>query len=116
MSEAEHEPVCNMCGLSCTTQHSRDNGMPPLGLIGCEARGGYDSTPGNGCGALDDMTTYAFSLCEFCLDRLFSRFKRPPRVLCHIDEEAEAFRPAERRVWEDGFFEEQARRDAARDA
>jgi hypothetical protein len=47
------------------------------GLLRQIVRGGYSSTAGNGDGALDDGTSYRFSLCEFCLDWLFAQFKVP---------------------------------------
>ena len=78
------------------------------GLIDCEVVGGYNSTPGNGNGALDDMTGYRFSLCEFCLDHMFSQFRTPPKLIGYIcseegvELEGEVFRPAEQRVREDG--------------
>jgi len=50
------------------------------GLIGCEVVGGYESTPGNGRGALDDGFSYTFTMCEFCLDDLFTQFVLPVRV------------------------------------
>lgn len=116
------KPLCNMCGLSCASPHFDVGQTDPMGLVGCTVQGGYDSTPGNGCGALDDMSSYTFSLCEFCLDRLFVRFKHPPVVTCHHDDLVEAWQPAEQRVREDdwrkdkdAFFKEQARRDAARE-
>lgn len=110
-------PDCNMCGEAC--------GVPEfghrLGLIQCAVSGGYDSTPGNGHGALDDLTVYEFSLCEFCLDWLFTRFRRPPRTWSYSDGKPETFRPAAERVrdddWrrhKDEFFAESERRAALR--
>lgn len=81
------------------------------GLINCRVMGGYNSTPGNGEGALDDCTSYTFSICEFCLDYLFTKMIIPPAVhqvfgLFEIDEEKtkehpEVFRSAAQRVKED---------------
>lgn len=50
------------------------------GLVNQEVSGGYQSTVGNGHGALDDLNTYRFSLCEFCLDHLFQQFVIPVKV------------------------------------
>jgi hypothetical protein len=72
MSKNIDEKLCNLCGLSCMLGHIERS---PYGLIDATTNGGYDSTPGNGCGALDDMTRYSFSLCEFCLDWLFTQFQ-----------------------------------------
>jgi hypothetical protein len=87
--------------------------------------GHYASTPGNGHGALDDTTAYKFSLCEWCLDWLFTQFKIPPVVReWYFDGrrgKPEEWRPAAQRVSEDDwrtfkkeFSEEAAKRDAAR--
>lgn len=78
--------ACNLCGLSCivgpeTLVDGRENpGRELNGLIRAKVVGGYESTPGNGCGALDDMSRYTFSLCEFCLDWLFGQFTVPVAV------------------------------------
>lgn len=111
-----------------------------MGLVNQEVYGSYFSTPGNGDGALDDMTTYTFSLCEFCLDWLFTRFVTPPKVNpytfasspftalqgfgSHIEidlDTTEEWRPAEQRVREDEwrrkkdeYFKEATRRGAKR--
>jgi len=91
---------CNMCGLLCTLGDEATGA--DYGLINARASGGYESTPGNGHGALDDCTHYTFSLCEFCLDWLFSRFKVPVKVDDYVSgEEAEPWRPAAQRVAED---------------
>jgi hypothetical protein len=107
------------------------------GLIDAKVIGGYPSTPGNGDGALDDMTQYKFSLCEFCLDFLFTRFVVPPTVNCIgfapppyvcdgslndiVEKEQEPFYSAEERVkndeWRRGkkeFFQRKIERDIAR--
>ncbi len=74
------EPLCNLCGLTCMLW-GRDTGVVDAdGLVAAKVSGGYASTPGNGNGALDDMTTYSFSLCEFCLDWLFAQFHVPVTV------------------------------------
>jgi len=77
----------------------------PHGLVDQMVSGGYESTPGNGHGALDDMTWYRFSLCEFCLDWLFSQFKVPVKTGCYTSNdlpgEEEVWRPAAQRVTED---------------
>lgn len=75
--------VCNLCEESCSLGLSGPLGSDELeygGLLNVEAVGGYNSTPGNGSGTLDDMTVYKFSLCEFCLDWLFQQFKVPVSV------------------------------------
>ena len=77
----ETAPLCNLCRL--TTWVGPDSEMAcseANGLIDAHASGGYESTPGNGHGALDDITTYHFSLCEFCLDWLFSKFMLPVKM------------------------------------
>jgi hypothetical protein len=108
---------CNLCGEPCGTEHSQ-------GMVNQTVHGGYNSTPGNGTGALDDMTHYAFSLCEFCLDWLFTQFKTPPVVICRLsppEDPPDQWRNASQRVNEDSwrsqkaaFFQEFARRNAAR--
>jgi hypothetical protein len=74
--------LCNLCALSCDlpTGPADDPKPDPHGLIEKEVLGHYASTPGNGHGALDDTTAYKFSLCEWCLDWLFTQFKIPPLV------------------------------------
>ena len=76
----EQKPLCNLCGLSCVIGPSESPASGPHGLIEATVTGGYESTPGNGCGALDDMVRHSFSLCEFCLDWLFSKFNVPVAV------------------------------------
>jgi hypothetical protein len=75
---APPETDCNLCGLTCAI--GENDFRSDHGLLNIYVSGGYASTPGNGHGALDDMTDYNFSLCEFCLDWLFSRFKIPVKV------------------------------------
>lgn len=108
-------PTCNWCGCSCMTKGGRNHIGEKFEVVG-----GYDSTPGNGEGALDDCSVYHFALCEFCLDHLFTLFRLPPEV--NFSGEAEPFRPAAQRVrvdeWRKGkdeFFVEQARRAAERE-
>lgn len=124
MSAGTH--LCNLCGLS-TAPNDPDAGGDPHGLAWACATGSYASTPGNGGGALDDLTRYSFALCEWCLDWIFSRCAIPPDVAdIGIDGSVHhkvAFRPAARRVAEDDwrkmkdkFFAEKKLRDAARDA
>ena len=75
-----------MCGLSCVLREETfkspddtDQSYKAVGgIIDAEIIGGYDSTPGNGYGALDDMCGYRFSMCEWCLDWLFQQFNTPP--------------------------------------
>lgn len=92
-----------------------------LGLINCRVTGGYESTPGNGCGALDDCETYEFSICEFCLDWLFQQFKTPPALSDNLGDSEKTYRPANQRVQEDEWrrmkaehFAESDRRAALR--
>lgn len=101
-----NDPICNLCGLSCVFE--KDCYGPGLdaigGLINAKVDGGYESTPGNGHGALDDGTSYHFSLCEFCLDWLFSQFEIPVKVDCYMGpEDIAAWRPAAQRVAEDDW-------------
>lgn len=101
--------LCNMCGLSCFLGKEGEPCARNAGLINARVDGGYNSTPGNGNGALDDMTSYRFSMCEFCLDWLFSRFVLPVAVGEYdafdgtILNEEETWRPAHRRVNEDDW-------------
>jgi len=117
---------CNLCGCLCAGEISESSVIPAeLGLIDCVASGGYESTPGNGDGPLDDGMSYCFSLCEFCLDWLFVQFKIPPKATCYFGDEAAedptGYVPAEQRVRNDDwrtykaeFFYEFNRRKAAR--
>lgn len=97
--------ICNLCGNLCAL--TRADGVVEdkrAGLQNAEVSGGYHSTAGNGYGALDDMTSYHFSLCEFCLDWLFSQFVVPVKMTDYgtgNEESEEKFRPAEVRVRED---------------
>lgn len=132
------EILCNMCGKSCAMDLMNDGSYKENeGLLLAKVTGGYPSTPGNGDGALDDMDQYEFSLCEFCLDFLFSNFAIPPRVceiglkppphVCTgskddiIERNEEPFVPAEQRVMKDDwrrfkkeFFNRKLERDQAR--
>lgn len=97
-------PLCNLCGHSCwlgpPTEHQKTGG-----LIDAKVCGDYESTPGNGYGALDDTERYRFSLCEFCLDWLFSKFQIPVTVDYYMDDfcpqEGESIEEAS--VRNDGF-------------
>lgn len=109
------EAICNVCGMTCAIKGFNH------GLCDETVHGGYESTPGNGHGALDDLSAYKFSLCEFCLDWLFSRFVVPVTVSSSINDEQEEWRPASQRVSEDGwrkmkdeFFVEHNKRATAR--
>lgn len=118
MDKIKKDMICNFCGLSCTVGFQRNSG-----LINQSVNGGFESTPGNGNGALDDCIKYIFSLCEFCLDWLFARFKIPPQCtdyLAAIDE-LEPWQPAKIRVQNDvwrkdkeGFEKNLAKHDYAR--
>lgn len=114
---------CNLCGHPCGVlgRDENDPGDRRMGLIEQTVHGGYWSTPGNGDGALDDCSSYKFSLCEFCLDWLFSRFAIPVATDSSIGPEPQPFRPAEQRVREDEwrkrkaeFFAEFEKRNASR--
>jgi hypothetical protein len=114
----EPDILCNMCGLTCRLDSEV---FETYGLIKESVMGNYASTPGNGDGALDDCSRYTFSLCEFCLDHIFSQFKIPIDVSDCIRNESEPFRPAAQRVTEDEwrkgkekFFKEFNRRNEAR--
>jgi hypothetical protein len=116
------EVPCNYCGLPCTLSDPDAPSHGSYGLIGASVTGSYASTPGNGSGALDDMTRYTFSLCEFCLDYLFTQFAIPVSITCLIDNEIVPWRSAATRVSEDDwramkdkFFKERDRRDHARE-
>lgn len=92
--ELQEDQLCNLCGYSCQLKDPDANYHDNVGgLIGTIVGGGFDSTPGNGYGAFDDMTSYRFSLCEFCLDWLFAQFKIPVDVWDIMD-------PANPEVWE----------------
>jgi hypothetical protein len=118
--DTREDPLCNLCGESC---NFHADVKQPDGLVDQKVVGGFDSTPGNGSGALDDTCVYTFSLCEFCLDWLFTQFKIPPEVRCLSNYgEPEPWKPAAQRVTEDEwrkqkqrFFKEAARRAAARE-
>lgn len=115
-------PLCNVCGLTCllgepSSGESSLRSPNSGGLERVTVRGNYDSTPGNGHGALDDCTSYSFSICEWCLDWLFT-----PDI-DGTPETAEEFRPTARRVadddWrqaKDAFRAEFERRKEAREA
>lgn len=117
------EKLCNLCGLSCNLSGSgSESWAQESGLIDAAVTGGYLSTPGNGYGALDDTVEYKFSLCEFCLDWLFSQFKIPVAMRdTDMVPPAIEFKPASQMVLEDDwrkdkerFFEEFDRRNNAR--
>lgn len=100
---------CNLCGLPCNIYGSIPEEIrTPSGLIDAKVTGGYDSTPGNGFGALDDCSQYKFSLCEWCLDWLFEQFIIPPEekgvgAFSHLDGPPIEWKPARQRVEEDDW-------------
>lgn len=121
------ESLCNLCGFSCDLSKEKlpewhqGEFRPEGGLIEEFVFGGYDSTPGNGYGALDDNVSYRFSLCEFCLDFLFQKFVIPPIIHDNSDMDCTQFVPAKERVLRDewrtdkqDFLDEAAKRDKAR--
>lgn len=99
--KVESNAICNMCGYSCALGCEGSLSRASYGMVNETVYGGYESTPGNGSGALDDCTAYTFSLCEFCLDWLFSRFMIPVAIVNSLDSEHETFRPAADRVASD---------------
>lgn len=116
--------TCNLCGMTCQLGSECNPTSGLYGLIKQTVNGGYESTPGNGLGALDDCTSYTFSLCEFCLDWLFSQFKIPVEVHDYLSGvEPKPWRPAAERVAQDEwrrtkelFSKEHDRRKKAREA
>lgn len=113
------EHLCNWCGLTILLGDAMASS--PHGMYRHTVSGGYASTPGNGDGALDDGDTYTFSLCELCIDHMFSQFQIPPTMGSYMGGVRPFFEPAADRVkhdeWrttKDKFFAEKARRDAAR--
>lgn len=120
--EPLEDVLCNLCGYSCAQRFDAET-HELGGPVKARVSGGYSSTPGNGDGALDDTTSYHFSLCEFCLDWLFSQFKIPVVTTNYMDGDApdEPWRPAAERVAADDwrkmkseFAAEAARRAAGR--
>jgi hypothetical protein len=80
MNDEVKDKLCNLCGLTLKLIGPASDFNEISGLVDCKVSGGYDSTPGNGEGALDDTMEYKFSLCEFCLDWLFCQFQIPVEV------------------------------------
>jgi len=105
------EVLCNLCGQSCTLEPGPLGGGQ-CGLIDAEVSGGYNSTPGNGSGALDDGVKYKFSLCEFCLDWLFWAFVIPVEVK-DGDAPPMTWKPAMQRASEDKWRQQKERFYAA---
>jgi hypothetical protein len=113
--------TCDFCGEPLQFEEHCER----AGLVDVKVSGGYSSTPGNGSGALDDRTVYKFSICEFCLDWMFTQFKIPPKMTELIGDgieiSADLFKSAIKRVAEDDwrkqkkkFYNEQTRRCVAR--
>lgn len=87
MDDQQRDRACNLCGLSCLLRSdSREPRSELGGLVDAEVLGGFESTPGNGRGALDDGVRYRFSLCEFCIDWLFGQFRIPVAVDSYMDD------------------------------
>lgn len=66
--------LCNKCGITCSNEkrkHGKSDFNQYSGLIETEIHGGYDSE------VVGDMTSWKFSLCEFCLKTLVKSFKLP---------------------------------------
>ena len=109
---------CNMCGLESeviVNDWHRNTILHKFTAIG-----GYESTPGNGCGTLDDCSEYKFSLCEYCLDYIFNQCIIPVLDIDYSIGENN-YISAEERVRNDSwremkkeFFEEYERRNNAR--
>jgi hypothetical protein len=131
MSVDKIQYTCNLCGEPCalgTSRETYDGQLAQGGLLDAKVTGGYESTPGNGSGALDDMTRYGFSLCEFCLDWLFQQFKIPVKTDDYMTDDqflppAEqkplpAWKSAAQRVEEDDWrrFKEEFRIESTRRA
>jgi hypothetical protein len=91
--------TCNVCGHSLQLEPN----TPRVGLVDAEVQGSFHSTPGNGSGALDDCTRYRFSICEFCIDWLFTQCRIPPQVIdMHGDPDSPTqWVPAGQRVAQD---------------
>ena len=68
MAEIEEikDIICNKCQSSCKKEEDFE------GLIEVEVRVGY------GTSIFNDGDEYIFSLCEDCLNKLFSKFLIPP--------------------------------------
>lgn len=122
------EALCNLCSLPCAFDTEIEPSARGAYGLGAVAQGHYQSSPGAGAGALDDGVAYSFNLCEWCLDWLFSNFRRPPSMHNYLGDCKskidEPYEPAElraRRRHEGDtlyayFVEEHARRRAARRA
>ncbi len=115
----DQEILCNYCSLSCNlnkdeNEKGTDDYIANGGLINCEVMGGYYSTPGNGNGALDDMMVYKFSICEYCLDHLFGKFKIAPRMIQWHGTKSEPWISAKERIKEreqSSFYKERSKED-----
>lgn len=117
--EPNKDYTCNMCGLSCTLREEPYHASG--GFINLRVSGGYESTPGNGNGTLDDLDQYTFSMCEWCIDNMFQQFKIPPRVQSYNCDTTEQYVPAQERVLNESwrtfkkeFFDEYKKRHIAR--
>jgi hypothetical protein len=75
--EVKEDVTCNLCGLSYAPGMPGHPAYNMYGLIKVRVSDGYESTFGNGREALDDCTSYSFSLREFCLDWFFGQLKMP---------------------------------------
>lgn len=71
--QLEQQYLCNFCGETCV-MNANNIYKDICGLINCSVFGAFASD------LLDDETSYTFSLCEFCLEHLFSLFNIPPNV------------------------------------
>lgn len=67
--EIVEDVLCNMCGSSCGIKLGETKEY--YGLIEITVSGGYASPK------LGDCSLYRFSICEYCLDELFNKFKIP---------------------------------------
>jgi len=64
-----HDILCNKCGKSCRTPIGNYEG-----LIEVKVQGGYDSP------VVGDMTTWTFSLCQYCIAEFGKSFKIPIEI------------------------------------
>jgi hypothetical protein len=74
--------LCNKCGKTCDNVvrqgFAKKNPHKEFyGLIEQEVHGGYNSA------TIGDMTSWRFSLCEYCLDDLVKSFKIPHEIRDH---------------------------------
>ena len=69
LHEGNEPTICNNCGEECDYHWMESH--EKHGLIGQRYSGGFSSP------ALEDCTTYYFSICEHCLKDMFNSFAIP---------------------------------------